>query len=84
MKVALVFAAQYLYILMLGAQHINVIWGRYLGAMFVSLMLGILGFSLVAAIAAAKGATWRDPVWWAYVLAGPLGIVSAMALYGET
>lgn len=82
MKSAFVFVAQYIYITLLGLQQLNVVNLNYPGAALVSLMLGITGFSIVAAIAAAKGATWREPLWWAYILAGPLGIWTAMAVFG--
>lgn len=83
MKQALiVFVAQFLYIMLLGAQQLNVVSMNYPGAMAVSLCLGVLGFSLTAAIASVKGATWRSPVWWAFVAAGPLGIITAMATHG--
>ena len=82
MKQALmVFVAQFFYILLLGSQQINVIAKDYPGAAFVSLLLGVLGFQLTATIAAVRGATWRSPVWWAFVIAGPLGIVVAMATH---
>lgn len=78
-KAALVFAAQFVFIFLLGRQQLNVVAHDYAGAAFVSLCLGVLGFSLTSAIAAVRGATWRSPVWWAYIAAGPLGICLAIA-----
>jgi hypothetical protein len=45
-----------------------------------SMMLGTFGYSITATIATHRGDTF-GPVWFAYVLAGPVGIVASMAFF---
>lgn len=76
----IVFAAQFVYVLLLGLQSLNVNHDHRAAAAGTSTMLGMLGFHLTGTIAAAKGDTWSW-VWWAFVAAGPIGVVSSMALH---
>lgn len=80
-RAVLVFAAQFVFIMLLGLQQLNVVQRDYLGASAVSFALGVLGFSLTSAIAQSKGAGPRNLVWWAYVTAGPLGICFAIFMH---
>lgn len=76
----IVFAAQYVYVLLLGLQSLNVNGNRKSAAACTSFALGIFGFQLTATIADNRGDT-LGLVWWAYVLAGPCGIVTSMKLF---
>lgn len=75
----LVFISQFLLILLLGMQSLNVRDGRYFLAAITSLLLGIMGFYVTAQIAIVKEAL--TSVWWFYIVAGPLGIVTSMWLH---
>lgn len=77
---ALVFCVQFVYVLLLGLQSMNVNHNRRLMAAATSSMLGTFGFYITATIAAHRGATF-SPVWWSYVAAGPAGIVTSMCLF---
>ena len=77
-RVVSVFCAQFLFIFLLGAQQLNVVRDNYLGAAATSLALGVLGFHLTATIASVHHEGRGTPVWWSYVVAGPIGIVAAM------
>ena len=77
----LIFAAQFVYIMLLGLQQLNVVGKHYVGAATVSLALGVFGYHLTATIAIhAEGHTF-GLVWWGYVLAGPIAICTAMAIH---
>ena len=74
------FAMQYIYILMLAIQSLNINNGRRVGAMFTSLLLGVFGFHISAAIAANRGDEFGT-VWLGYVLAGPCGALTGMEIF---
>lgn len=76
-----VFAAQFIYVLLLGMQSLNTNQGFKAAAAGTSFMLGTFGFFLTQQIATAKGSETGWLVWAAYVLAGPLGIVCSMHLH---
>lgn len=76
-----VFAAQFVYVLLLGLQSLCVNHGHYRAAAFNSFMLGSFGFFLTQQIAAAKGAETNWFVYAAFVVSGPLGITSSMWLH---
>lgn len=81
MKEALiVFVAQYVYVVLLGLQSLNVNYGHRVAAGVTSGILGAIGFQLTGTIAAAAGTT-GSLIWFAFVLAGPLGIVTSMELH---
>jgi hypothetical protein len=75
----LVFAAQYLYVLLMGLQSLNVNQRRYVWAAVTSFLLGALGFLTTSIVGAAKGME-LTLLWWCFVVSGPVGIVSAMHL----
>jgi len=75
----LVFVSQYLLILLLGLQSLNVRDGRVFLAAITSLLLGITGFYVTAQIAIVKEAL--TSVWWFYIFAGPLGIMTSIKLH---
>lgn len=81
LDVAGVFAAQFVYVLLLGLQSLNVNGRHYAMAAATSVHLGVLGFWLTAMIAEVKTAGVGDGVWWAFVLAGPVGIVVAIYIH---
>ncbi len=80
MAAVVVFVSQYLYVLLLGLQSLNVNHNRKASAMATSFVLGSFGFFLTATIADNRGDTF-GVVWWAYVLAGPFGIVTSMFIF---
>jgi hypothetical protein len=81
MHALVIFLAQGFFIFLLGLQQLNVVNHNYPGAFLVSLTLGVVGFSLTAAIAEVRHAGTFKPVWWGYVLGGPIGICISMAIY---
>jgi hypothetical protein len=78
---ACVFAAQFVYILLLGLQQQNVIGRHYVGAACTSLLLGTFGIYLTATIAIHAESSMFSPVWLAFIAAGPAGICVAMWLH---
>lgn len=80
MEAALVFAVQYVYILLLGLQSLNVNQGRYIAAAATSALLGVGGFYITSVIGAAKNME-LSMLWWCFVAAGPAGIVTAMRIH---
>jgi hypothetical protein len=81
MRSAIIFAAQFVFILLLGLQQLNVVNHHYAGAAAVSLALGVIGFHLTATIAAVRNEGRFTPLWWSYIIAGPCGIVTAMLIH---
>lgn len=76
----LIFAAQYVYILLLGLQSLNVRDRHYVGAAVTSGLLGVLGFFVTSIVGAAKGMEF-SMLWWGFVASGPAGIVTAMLIH---
>ena len=74
----IVFAAQYVYVMLLGLQSINVNSRLMVLSATVSGFLGVLGFELTASIARAQ--EMYTLVWWAYISAGPCGICTSIYL----
>lgn len=82
MDAALIFAVQFVYVMLLGLQSLNVNGGHKIAAASTSFVLGACGYQITAAIAASRGEQF-GPVWFAYVVAGPCGIVSSMILFSR-
>lgn len=78
--VAIVFIAQYLMVLLLGLQSLNVRDRHYVGAAVTSFLLGVCGFFITSTVGSAKGMVLTT-LWWGFVLAGPCGIVTAMLIH---
>lgn len=76
----LVFLAQYVYILLLGLQSLNVNQRRYWAAGTVSALLGVLGFFLTSVIGDARNLQWTL-LWWGFVASGPAGICTAIWIH---
>lgn len=76
---AIVFATQYAYVCVLGLQSLAVNSGRYAQAAIQSFMLGTAGFFITSQI--AKRGDIGSGTYWAYVAAGPAGIVTSMFLF---
>lgn len=76
----IVFAAQFAMIFLHGIQSQNVIGGHYGAAFATSLCLGMFGFYVTGAIAAARGDAFGI-VWLAYVLSGPIAIITSMKVF---
>jgi uncharacterized membrane protein YuzA (DUF378 family) len=76
-----IFIAQYISILLLGIQSLNVRDSKYLSSAITSLLLGVFGWHTTGIVAQAYGQGMDSVVFWAFILAGPCGIVSSMALY---
>jgi hypothetical protein len=79
----IVFVAQFVQVLLLGLQSLNVNHGRRAAAATVSLLLGTIGFHITATIASHRGEEFGT-VWWCYVFAGPCGILTSMLLFSRT
>jgi len=79
MNEASIFLAQYLTVLLLGLQSINVVERRYLLSGITSIALGVCTFHLTAVIGSAQ-TTPGTALWIAFVFAGPPGIWSSMFL----
>ncbi len=77
---AAVFVAQYLMVLLLGLQSLNVRDHHYVLAGITSFLLGVCGFYVTSVVGAAKGQALTI-LWWSFVVAGPCGIVTAMAIH---
>jgi len=75
-----IFLVQYLTILLLGVQSLNVRDGRYLCAAITSLFLGIAGWFVTGVVATAYK-TNDIGVFLCFITAGPCGIMSSMLLY---
>ncbi len=74
-----VFVAQYLYVLLLGLQSLNVNQRHFVLAAITSFVLGIGGFYLTSVIGNARGQE-LTAIWYGFVFSGPAGITSAMVL----
>jgi hypothetical protein len=79
-EAAVVFVAQYLMVLLLGLQSLNVRDRHYVLAGITSFMLGVCGFYVTSIVGAAKGQVLTI-LWWSFVIAGPCGIITAMAVH---
>jgi cation transporter-like permease len=77
----IIFVAQYSTILLLGLQSLNVNKGHKILAALTSLMLGVSGFFVTGIVAKAYNDGMFTLVWWAFIIAGPLGITSSMTLH---
>jgi hypothetical protein len=77
---AIVFLAQFVQVLLLGLQSQTVAHGYKAAAACNSLALGTIGYYITATIAANRG-DFGGSVWWAFVVAGPCGIVTSMILF---
>lgn len=75
-----VFFAQYLYILLLGLQSLNVRDRHFVGAAITSLLLGVLGFFVTSIVGTSRGLEFAA-VWWGFVISGPSGITTAMLIH---
>ena len=75
-----VFVAQYLMVLLLGLQSLNVRDRHYVMAAATSFLLGVCGFYVTSIVGDAKGQSLTI-LWWSFVIAGPCGIVTAMAIH---
>ena len=72
-----VFLAQCVYIFALGFQQLNVVGQHYAAAGFTSLVLGIVGYQLTAAVA-IHAKERGSLTWWGFILGAPVGIVLSM------
>ena len=75
----LVFASQFVYVMLLGLQSLNVNGRHYALAATTSSMLGVLGFWITATIAQKPHV--GTAIWWAYLAAGPAGICASIYLH---
>lgn len=78
---AIVFAAQFAYVLVMGLQSLAVNNGRYAQAAIQSFMLGTAGFVITNEI--VRKGQLGGPTYWAYVLSGPCGITASMWLFSK-
>jgi len=80
-EAALVFAAQFIYVLVMGLQSLAVNNGRYMQAAIQSFALGSVGITITTEI--VRRGDIGGPTWWAYVVAGPAGITVSMWLFNR-
>lgn len=78
MQCLTIFVCQFAYVALLGLQSRNVQHANCAGAGIVSALLGIAGLTITTIIARTAIAEGGWPVWIAYVVAGPVGIVFAI------
>jgi len=76
-----IFLAQFIMIMLLGLQSINVNRGDKVMAAITSFLLGICGFYVTGSVAKAYVDGIMSSVFVAYLIAGPLGIVTSMYMY---
>lgn len=76
---AVIFAAQFAYVCVLGLQSLAVNHGRYLQAATQSFLLGTFGFAITNRI--VRDGEVGSAAWFAYVAAGPAGVVFSMWLF---
>lgn len=77
--VVLVFACQFIYVMFLGLQSLNVNGRHYALAASTSSVLGVLGFWITATI--AQKPEVGTAVWWAFLAAGPTGICTSIYVH---
>lgn len=80
-EAALIFAAQFAMVMLLGLQSLNVNGRHYAGAAATSLLLGVCGYHITATIAAMNQDGFGSTAWWAFIIAGPCGIVTSIWLH---
>ena len=83
MTYVLVFLCQMSYVFLLGIQSRNVRDSQYLGAAFVSTVLGVMGLFMTSAIAKSAINGGDTGLAIAYIGAGPLGICLAMWMHNR-
>ena len=79
-NVAKIFIAQYFMVMLLGLQTINVSHFNIWNAVFVSIALGVCGFTVTSIIANVNKLRSLEGL--AFVCAGPLGIVTSIWISG--
>lgn len=80
-EAVIVFLCQFAYIMLLGLQQLNVVGKHYASAAGTSFALGWFGYFLTATVAVHEKHGMYSMVWWAFVSAGPIGIVVSMWLH---
>lgn len=78
----IIFVSQFGMIYLLGMQQMNVTGKHYVAAAVTSLLLGLFGWLTISIISAANKEGMLSMVFWFYLIAGPLGIVTAMRTHG--
>ena len=81
MNELIIFFSQFLMVFLLGWQQQNVIRGFYFQAAFTSFLLGLSGWATITIVSKFHVNEFLTPVFFAYIVAGPLAIVSAMKLH---
>lgn len=76
-----VFVCQFLLIMLMGIQSLNVQGRKYFAAGATSFLLGIGQFTVTAAIATAKDGGLLSPLGIAFLLGGPLGIMTSIWIH---
>ena len=73
-----IFIAQFITIYLLGVQSLNVRDGNYLAAAITSTALGCSGYYIAAVVGKLPADAWFSAPWWAYIVAGPIAICTAI------
>ena len=74
----ILFVAQFVFIFLLGIQQLNIVRGYYVAAAVTSLLLGVCGWFTIGIIAEATTYDLTSVTFLTYIVAGPMGIVTAM------
>jgi hypothetical protein len=76
-----VFVSQFLMVFLLGFQQMNVMRGFYFHAALTSFLLGLSGWATITIVSKFHVTDFLTVLFFAYIVAGPLAIVSAMKLH---
>jgi hypothetical protein len=80
-KELIVFVSQFLMVFLLGWQQQNVMRGFYFQAAFTSFLLGLSGWVTITIVSKFHVTDFLTVLFFAYIVAGPIAIVSAMKLH---
>ena len=79
-QAVLVFLSQALMVCLLAMQSLNTNNGLRVAAAITSTAIGVFGYYATAVISQARLDGVGGLVWWAYILAGPVGAVAGMTM----
>jgi len=77
----IVFVSQFMLVFLLGFQTQNVIRGFYFQAALTSFLLGLAGWFTITIVSKMNAIDFMTLMFFAYIVAGPLAIISAMKLH---
>jgi hypothetical protein len=77
----IVFVSQFMLVFLLGFQQMNVMRGFYFQAALTSFLLGLSGWATITIVSKFQVTDFLTLLFFAYIVAGPLAIISAMKLH---